>query len=280
MTNEELALLERLNTDQRISNATELYEVNVGLVSGENNFFVVNRDIVEDYNLQDSVTPIISRSEQVKGIRLTTNDYSDLVTTGKKVFFFAPGDSNIEGLSKAQIEYIHWGEEQGYNKNYKCRIRSKWYHVPQTWRADAFLLRQVHLYPRMVLNEKQALVTDTLHKVRFLEGIRGESVASAFLNAYTFALSETLGRSYGGGVLTFEPGEMRKMRIPMRMAEQLDIDKIDQWQRGGQIDEILNYTDEILLRQGLELSNHEIELLHNIWNKMRDRRMTRKNQVV
>lgn len=188
LTNEELALLERLNTDQRISNATELYEVNVGLVSGENNFFVVNRDVVEDYNLQDSVIPIISRSEQVKGIRLTTNDYSDLVTSGKKVFFFAPGNSNIEDLSKAQIEYIHWGEEHGYNKNYKCRIRSKWYHVPQTWRADAFLLRQVHLYPRMVLNEKQALVTDTLHKVRFLEGIRGESVASAFLNTYTFAL--------------------------------------------------------------------------------------------
>lgn len=280
LTNEELALLERLNTDQRISNATELYEVNVGLVSGENNFFVVNRDVVEDYNLQDSVIPIISRSEQVKGIRLTTNDYSDLVTSGKKVFFFAPGNSNIEDLSKAQIEYIHWGEEQGYNKNYKCRIRSKWYHVPQTWRADAFLLRQVHLYPRMVLNEKQALVTDTLHKVRFLEGIRGESVASAFLNTYTFALSETLGRSYGGGVLTFEPGEMRKMRIPMRMAERLDVDKIDQWQRSGQIDKILNYTDEILLRQGLELSNHEIELLHSIWNKMRDRRMTRKNQAV
>ena len=64
----------------------------------------------------------------------------------------------------------------------------------------------------------------------------------------------------------------------MRMAKKLDVDKIDHWQRNGQIDKILEYTDEILLRQGLDISDHEIELLHSIWNKMRDRRMTRKNQ--
>ncbi len=278
LSSEELALLDRLNNDQRISNATDLYEVNVGLVSGENDFFVMSQDIVDEHSLQNSVAPIISRSEQVKGIQLTADDYSYLVTAGKKVFFFAPGNLDIEDLSDEQLKYIQWGEKKGYNKNYKCRIRPKWYHVPQTWCADAFLIRQAHLYPRMVLNEKKALVTDTLHKVRFLDGIDGRSVTAAFLNTYTFALSETIGRSYGGGVLTFEPGEMRKMRIPMRMAKKLDVDKIDHWQRNGQIDKILEYTDEILLRQGLDISDHEIELLHSIWNKMRDRRMTRKNQ--
>ena len=130
----------------------------------------------------------------------------------------------------------------------------------------------------MILNEKKALVTDTLHKVRFLEGIDGKQVAAAFLNIYTFALSETLGRSYGGGALTFEPGEMRKIRIPMQMADQLDLQKIDAWQRQGKIDKVLEYTDSILLRKGLNLTEHEIELLHGIWKKMCGRRMTRKNQ--
>lgn len=279
LSNEELTILEHLNIDQRISNATDLYEVNVGLVSGENDFFVVNQDIVDEYSLQKSVVPIISRSEQVKGIQLTADDYSHLVTAGKKVFFFAPENEDAEALSDEQMKYIQWGETKGYNKNYKCRIRPKWYYVSQSWCADAFLIRQAHLYPRMVLNEKKALVTDTLHKVRFLDGIDGRAVAAAFLNTYTFALSETIGRSYGGGVLTFEPGEMRKMRIPMRMAERLDIDKIDCWQRNGEISKILEYTDEILLRQGLDMSEHEIQLLHSIWKKLSDRRMTRKNQA-
>ena len=83
----------------------------------------------------------------------------------------------------------------------------------------------------MILNSVGALVTDTLHKVRFNEGVDGNAVASAFLNTYTLALSETLGRSYGGGVLTFEPGEMRKMRIPMMGSDKLDVKKIDSLQR-------------------------------------------------
>lgn len=278
LSNEELELLSRLNNDPRISDATSLYEVNVGLVSGENDFFVINQDAVNEHNLQENVVPIISRAEQVKGIRLNVDDYSNLVTAGKKVLFFAPGNLDVEELTDVQVKYIQWGEEKGYNKNYKCRIRPKWYHVPQTWCADAFLIRQANLYPRMILNETRALVTDTLHKVRFLEGVSGNAVAAAFLNTYTFALSETIGRSYGGGVLTFEPGEMRKIRIPMQMAQHLDVEKIDNWQRNGEIQKILEYTDDVLLRKGLGLSENEIVLLHSIWDKMRNRRMKRKNQ--
>ena len=131
----------------------------------------------------------------------------------------------------------------------------------------------------MVLNPTGALVTDTLHKVRFHDGVDGAKVASAFLNIYTLALSETLGRSYGGGVLTFEPGEMRRMRIPMQGADQLDLYRIDQLQREGRYEDILAYTDQSLLRNGLGLSEYEIGLLHSIWNKMRDRRLIRKQSV-
>lgn len=278
LSNDELGLLKRLNSDPRIFDATDLFEVNVGLVSGENDFFVINHATVEEFNLQQSVIPIISRSEQLKGVQLTNDDYNDLIELGKRVFFFAPGNEEFDSLTDEQKAYIQWGEGKGFDKNYKCRIRPRWYHVSQTWCADAFLIRQAHLYPRMILNEKKALVTDTLHKVRFLDGVDGRQVVAAFLNTYTLALSETLGRSYGGGVLTFEPGEMRKIRIPMQMAERLDLQKIDYWQHNGEIDKILKYTDAILLQEGLGLSEHEIDLLHSIWEKMRNRRMTRKNQ--
>lgn len=278
LSNEELALLSRLNNDSRITSAENLYEVNVGLVSGENAFFVINEATCEKYGLQDSVVPIISRSEQLKGLELTEADYNNLVKEGKKVLFFEPGNLPFEELSENEKRYILWGEQQGFNKNYKCRIRPRWYHVSYTWRADAFLIRQANLYPKMILNQKNALVTDTLHKVRFVDGIDGRAVVAAFLNSYTLALSETIGRSYGGGVLTFEPGEMRKMRIPMHCSEELDLEQIDMWQRNGKIEKILSYTDEILLHKGLGLSKHEVSLLHGIWSKMRDRRLSRKKK--
>ena len=88
--------------------------------------------------------------------------------SNKKVYLFTPGDKEFSSLSENEKSYILWGEEKGYNKNYKCRIRPKWYHVQQSWCGDAFFIRHIYLYPRIVLNEKKALVTDTLHKIRFL----------------------------------------------------------------------------------------------------------------
>lgn len=279
LTNEELQVLRMLNYDRRISNAIDLYEINVGLVSGENDFFLSDWNNVVSRGLQAEMMPIISRAEQVKGIYLSEEEYQMLRDAGKRVSIFMPGDLPKEQLSENAQSYISWGEQQGFNKNYKCRIRKRWYVIPTSWTADAFLIRQANLYPKMILNPVGALVTDTLHKVRFHKGIDRNAVAAAFLNTYTLALSETLGRSYGGGVLTFEPGEMRQMRIPMIGSERLDIQKIDSLQRAGRYEEILSYTDAVLLVDGLGLSSHEVAVLHSIWNKMRDRRLARKQSI-
>ena len=146
LSNEELNLLNRLNKSSKITNATDLYDVNVGLVSGENAFFVINQEIVDKFHLQESVVPIISRTDQIKGLELTEQDYENLVKAGKKVYFFEPTDLPIDELPKFQRKYIQWGEAQEYNKNYKCRIRPRWYHVSYTWRAEAFLVRQGRKY--------------------------------------------------------------------------------------------------------------------------------------
>lgn len=277
LSNDELMILRKLNADERISNASDLFEVNVGLVSGENDFFLLNWNSVVARGLQEEVRPIISRAEQVKGILLSEEEYNRIRVMGKRVSIFMPQDIPLESLPECARQYIAWGESKDFDKNYKCRIRKRWFIVPTSWVADAFLIRQANLYPKMILNPTGALVTDTLHKVRFHEGINGAMVASAFINTYTLALSETLGRSYGGGVLTFEPGEMRRMRIPMIGADRLDIYYIDRLQREGKYEEILTYTDRILLHDGLGLNESEVKLLHSIWDKMRNRRISRKN---
>lgn len=273
---EESELLDRLSHDSRISDACDLYQVNVGLVSGENSFFLINQTTVRERNLSGSVTPVIGRTDQVKGIVLTGPDFDALVQKDKRVFLFTPANCPFEQLDAPVRDYIRWGEEQGFDRNYKCRIRKPWYCVPDSWVPDAFLIRQASFCPRMILNSKRTLVTDTLHKVRFLDRVDGRMVTAAFLNTYTLALCETLGRTYGGGVLTFEPGEMRRVRIPMRNSESLDFVRIDAWQRAGEQDKIFEYTDHILLKCGLGLSSHEILVLHNIHDKMVNRRLGRK----
>ena len=280
LTNKEIKLIRQLRECEKIPFTTELFEINVGLVSGENAFFLLNRNTVDEYQLANSTRMVIGRTEQLKGVILSERDFKTLIENGKKVYMFMPKNLPFSELSKAEQEYINYGVEQGYNKGYKCRIRKNWYCVPQSWEPDAFILRQVNRYPRIILNHVNAVSTDTIHKVRFLDGVNPEFVAAAFLNSFTLALAEITGRSYGGGVLTFEPGEIRQLKIPMKNAEKLDVNKIDKLIRDDRIDEVLDYTDQILLIEGLGLTKYEVGTLRNIWTKLSDRRIGRKERSI
>lgn len=273
---EEIELMHKLRSNVDIVPTTDLFEINVGLVSGENSFFLLNHDMVKEYQLGNATRMIIGKTEQLKGVILSERDFKNLADKGKKVYMFAPKDIPFSELSKEEQEYIKHGEKLGFNRGYKCRIRKNWYCVPQSWEPDAFILRQVNRYPRIILNYANAVSTDTIHKIRFLDGVNPEYVAAAFLNSYTLALAEVTGRSYGGGVLTFEPSEIRKLMIPMKNAELLDVKKIDQLIRDNKIEEVLDYSDKILLVNGLGLSDNEVQMLRNIWLKLSERRLGRK----
>lgn len=278
LTNEEFNLLKKFENDERFSISTSLFDVNVGLVSGENSFFLYDKNTVENFRLQDYSKPIIGRTEQLSGIELTKKDFSKLQDSGKKVYFFEATDKDFDDLTRIEKEYIKWGESKEYNTNYKCKIRKRWYIVPKSWTADAFIVRQGNLYPRIILNTQKAYVTDTLHKIKFKNKKQNKQITAAFLNSFTLALCETLGRSYGGGVITFEPGEIRKVKIPLINSEKIDFKYIDNLQREKEIDKILDYNDQILLKEGLGYTDEEIHLLRNIWIKMRDRRLARKKK--
>lgn len=280
LTNDEIQLMRKMKNNSDIPYTTELFEINVGLVSGENNFFLLNKKMVDEHHLANSTRMVIGKTEQLKGVILSENDFKNLSEKGKKVYLFTPENLPFSKLSKDEQKYIKYGVEQGYNLGYKCRIRKNWYCIPQSWEPDAFILRQVNRYPRIILNNVNAVSTDTIHKIRFLEGVKDELVAAAFLNSFTLALSEITGRSYGGGVLTFEPNEIRQLKIPMKNAERLDIHKIDLLIREDKIEKVLDYTDQILLIEGVGLTKSEVDMLRNIWIKLSGRRLGRKEKRV
>lgn len=279
LTGEEISLLRRLLSDNRIALATTLFDVNVGIVSGENDFFLLNSATKDQYNLgEESTIPIVGRAEQLKGINFSQDDFTALAATERKMFLFAPKDVDYEDLSAEEKSYVDYGSTAGYNKGYKCRIRKHWYVIPRTWCADAFMLRQVNKYPRIVYNATSAHNTDTLHKIRFKENVDGRHVSAAFLNSFTLAMCEIIGRSYGGGVLTFEPGEVRKLKVPMQGSDELDFELIDRLAKENRISEILEHTDRILLEKHLKLTHEEILLLRGIWERLSERRIGRKKE--
>lgn len=279
LTTKQRNIISAVSADKRVLSATELFDVNVGLVSGENSFFLMNHSAAKERDLTDSVIKIVSRTEQLKGIVFKEEDFEDRANEGKKVFMFNVQDKDIGSLTEAEINYVKAGEEAGVNTGYKCRIRKNWFVVPMSWKPNGYAIRQAGRYPRLMVNETDATSTDTVHKVRFHEGIDPYAVSAAFINSYTFALAETLGRSYGGGVLTFEPSEIRALKIPMHGADKLDVEFVDSLVREGKIEKVLDYTDEILLRDGLGLDKQSISELRTAWKTLSNRRMNRKMQA-
>jgi adenine-specific DNA-methyltransferase len=274
----EIGLLRALRAHPGLTVSGKVIDVDVGIVTGENQFFILTQQQVEQYGLQAFTQPMVSRSGHLRGARFTTTDWAENTEKQLPAFLFQPPAAPQDTLPAEVQQYIQQGEQEEVHQGYKCRIRPYWYRVPSVWTPDAFMLRQVHGYPKLILNETQASCTDTIHRVRFQPGADPKQVTAAFLNSLTFAFAEITGRSYGGGVLTFEPSEAEHLPLPLIGADRLDFEAIDAGLRNNDIQAVLDTTDQTLLVEGLGLSRCEAGMLRGMWEKLRDRRIGRKHK--
>lgn len=272
---EEIRLLRKIKSDKRIKTCSDVMDVDVGIVTGRNDFFMMNADAVSLFELKPYTRKVMSKSAHFKGIIFNNTDFEDNSEAQHPVHLFLPPDKKLDKLSKACRSYIEHGEKQGYNSGYKCKIRNRWYITPSLWAPDAFALRQVGDYPKLIVNKTEASSTDTIHRVRLKTKIKPEALAMSFLNSLTFAFSEITGRSYGGGVLTFEPTEIEELPLPILDNPKIDYKKIDNLMRQRKIEEVLDLIDDELLVKQHKFTKSEVRSLRAIWKKLSDRRRNR-----
>ncbi len=278
LNTDEISLLRSLRSHPGITLSGNALRVDVGVVTGENRFFILNQQHVQNAELTPFTQKIVSRSAHLKGALFSEEDWQGNAAEQVPAYLLMAPNVPREALPDPLRAYIGQGEAANYQKGYKCSIRSPWYTVPSVWSPEAFMLRQIHGYPKLILNQTEATCTDTIHRVRFNGPLDKRCVVAAFMNVLTFAFAEVTGRGYGGGVLTFEPSEAERLPLPLAGAEQLDLDDCDRLLRTDGIAAILARTDETLLKNGLGLSDKEIRMLHTIWIKLRDRRVFRKQK--
>lgn len=273
----DLQLLRRVREDRKLTISGDVLDVDVGIVTGFNKFFVLSEQQLNDDSLKDYTLPIVSRSAHLEGSIFHQRDWQNIVNRQYPVFLLNLPNDPVELLPDSVRAYIAFGEKQGIHTGFKCRNRKLWYVVPSIWTPDAFMLRQIHNFPKITLNDTGATSTDTIHRVRFkADATSRTAIAAGFLNSLTFAFTEVIGRSYGGGVLELEPNEAEKIPLPLRMSEEINMYKVDDLVRQGKIESVLDITDKLLLRKGLGMRQTDITRLRDIWMKLRDRRINRK----
>ena len=272
----EIDFLRSIKDSNRIPLACNILDVDVGIVTGRNEFFMLKQSQVKSWNLQNLTKKVVSKSNQLSGIIFNESDFDANAANNLPNQLFLPDNVEFSQLDEKSKEYIEYGEEKEFQTGYKCRIRKKWYITPSLWIPQGFALRQVNRYPKLVLNHVEASSTDTIHRVRFIsEEYSPESIVVCFLNSLTFAFSEVTGRSYGGGVMTFEPTEVEDLLIPVVEDHGIDINLIDELIRKNQIEEVLDIVDQAVLIDHYGFSLEETLQLRNIWRKMSDRRINR-----
>jgi adenine-specific DNA-methyltransferase len=273
---EEIQLLRKMKADSRIKRCSDVMEVDVGIVTGRNEFFMIDQETVSKRKLKRYVKKVVSRSSHFKGLVFKDKDFEANSAAQYAGYLFLPPNKDFDALPQVCKDYIAYGEEQDYHTGYKCQIRKHWYTTPSLWAPDAFVLRQVADYPKLIINKTGASSTDTIHRAKLTTKIKPETIALSFLNSLTFAFSEITGRSYGGGVLTFEPTEIEEIPLPILTAAKIDFKKIDSLIRERKIDDVLDIVDRELLIKQLKFSKEEVQILRGIWKKLADRRNNRK----
>ena len=281
ITTEESSLINDIRNDIRFCKFSDYGLINVGITTGNNGYFSVNKETVDKYNLDSVVLPLIGRSSHARGIYFTDEDWNTNISDERKAMLLAFPDIPIEQYDKMHIEYIKYGEANGENAGYKCSIRDRWYIVPSVWVPDAFFLRRSNLYPKFVLNDCDAVSTDTMHRMKFVDGIDPDNVLLSYYNSISFAFTEICGRSYGGGVLEILPGEMGNIMLPK--IEGIDSSKkselllrVDNIVRNNlDIETALDIVDKEVLQEIMGIDEEMCTQCRQIWKKLQKRRLGR-----
>lgn len=277
----EAELIQTIRSDDRFVPFREHGIINVGITTGNNDYFSITKDIESQYELDSVALPLIGRSSHAHGIYFSEDDWQLNVNTGKKAMLVSFPDTPYEEYPLKHKEYIRLGEETDQHSGYKCNIRDRWYIVPSVWVPDAFFLRRNNIYPKFVLNRCGAVSTDTMHRMKFNSGVDPENILLSYYNSISFAFAEISGRSYGGGVLEILPGEMGNIILPKipsmeRTTRESLLRRIDAIVRQDlDIEQALDIVDKEVLVKELGIDAEWCHTCRLIWRKLKGRRLGR-----
>lgn len=269
LTTQERTLLDSLRERPEVHRFDQIAEVDVGIVTGANKYFLVSDETVERFSLQAFAHPMFGRSEHCPGVIYDERQHRENARVGNPTNFIWLNDHQRE-LSEDVLEYIRLGEKLNLHTRYKCRIRNPWYTVPSVYATTIGMLKRAHDTPRLIFNRLKAYTTDTAYRINAIK-CAPEKLIYCFLNALTALSAELEGRHYGGGVLELVPSEIEKLLVPLPSSIHPEIRKLDTLIRQSTVANVLKQQNNNVLGP-LGLSKSDQNQLLAAWLRLKNRR--------
>jgi len=270
LTKKELEIFDGITSSSSVHRFSEIADVDVGMVTGANKFFLVDDEVVRKHKLTKWSYPMFGRSAHCPGIIYDEGQHQENSELGLPSNFLWFNVDDVTELPDNVLEYIQTGEEEDLHTRYKCRIRKPWFKVPSVYSTSVGMLKRAHNMPKLIYNQMEALTTDTAYRIT-TDKVDAKKLVYCFINSFTALSSELEGRHYGGGVLELVPSEIERLYIPMPSKTRVAMKKLDGMIRNTSANDVLAYQDSKVLKD-LGLSMGEIADMHNSWDRLRNRR--------
>lgn len=271
ITPEEHSFLENLKKE--LHAVSDYVDNKAGIVTAANNYFIIDKDTLGKYSLEEYAKPIVQKGVFVNGsVAFSKYDYSKLIKENKPAYLLDFNNLDTNNIPANVKEYILFGEEENFQNRFKCKQRNNWYQVPNIAKqSKAFFFKRAHEYPKLLKNEANVFVTDSAYNITIKDEFYLNDFIFSFYNSLTLAFAELEGRYYGGGVLELTPNEFRVLPIPMSSHIDFNSYKKDFKNKQSIENVLLKYNHQIL-NSSLNLNIEDINRIESIRKKLVNKR--------
>ena len=182
----------------------DIAEVRFGIKTGANEFFYLDDEKIQEWSIEaEFLKPVIKSPRECKSILV---DPSHLQF---KLFMCHADRAALSGT--AALEYIHWGEKQGFHQRPSCKGRARWWDLGEREMPSLTFNYLISSTARTLYAPDGCYTSDNFQEVHADSDLILPLCAS--LNSSLFQLMVNMaGRSnFGGGLLKIQTYEISEL---------------------------------------------------------------------
>lgn len=275
-------LYNQLSTNSFTKNLGDLFDIQIGIVSGANSFFILNSENWKKHNLPENISSyILTKFRYAKGLVLERADVDTLLEIGTDCLLVDTTKANeINGYLQTYLESFPKDKIETMATFTRRKRSGIWHRFNDNRIPDAFFPYMQNKGTWIVINNAGINATNSIHRFYRKSNVTEKEIklsAISILSTFSQLSAEVEGRTYGAGVLKHEPSEAVKIKILMPDIEERKIDsatkKIDELLRNGLHQEARKSADELLLEQYTGDIKYSYSFFEKELSVLRNRRM-------
>ena len=177
-----------------------------GIITGANKFFYLDSDRIRQWGIEEEfIRPVMTSPRESRSILVNSSRLPSKL--------FVCGHSKEELQGTAALEYIVYGEAEGFHEYSACAARAKWYDLSRQEPTDMAITYMIDTTARIFMTDAKTYFPNTFH--RLYRQIYPPAQLCAVMNSSLFQLAINVGgrSNLGGGALKIERYELDPLPI-------------------------------------------------------------------